>query len=67
MTRDPKRIPKVLEAVRKIWEKFPDRRLGQLIYNLTQFHEIKEKDVFYLEDDELLKKIEKALREKCNE
>jgi len=64
MTRDPKRIPKVLEVIREIWEKVPDQRFGQLIYNLTQFSEIKEKDVYYIEDDELIRKIKKALKEK---
>jgi hypothetical protein len=30
--RNPARIPVVLEAIREIWEKNPDLRLGQLIY-----------------------------------
>ena len=31
--RDPARIPKILEKVRRIWEAEPDLRLGQLIWN----------------------------------
>jgi uncharacterized protein YihD (DUF1040 family) len=34
--RDPKRIPEVLEAVRKVWEKDPDQRLGQLLLNAAR-------------------------------
>lgn len=62
MTRDPKRIPIVLEAIKKLWEIEPNLRLGQLVYVLTQFYEINEKDTYYIEDDELIKKIIKALK-----
>ena len=31
--RDPKRIPKILKEIEKVWEKYPDMRLGQLITN----------------------------------
>lgn len=64
MTRDKNRIPKVLEAIKLIWELVPDQRLGQLIHNLAQFNEIKEKDVYYLEDEELIEKIHKAIKQK---
>jgi len=32
--RDPKRISKLLELIRQAWEKDPDLRFNQLIYNL---------------------------------
>lgn len=31
--RDPDRIRDVLDAIRRVWEKYPDLRLGQLILN----------------------------------
>jgi uncharacterized protein YihD (DUF1040 family) len=48
--RDPKRIPKILKELRKIWEEHPDLRLGQLMLNLGF-------DFYYIEDDELIKKL----------
>ncbi len=48
--RDPKRIPKILKAIEKVWEKYPDMRLGQLITNV-----IEEEHLFYIEDDSLIK------------
>lgn len=35
--RDPQRIPLVLEAVRKAWERVPDLRLAQLIGNVAGY------------------------------
>ena len=29
--RDPNRIPEILKELEKIWSKYPDLRLGQLI------------------------------------
>jgi uncharacterized protein YihD (DUF1040 family) len=51
--RDPKRIEKVLNLLRNKWYEYPDLRLGQLMVNLTP----EEKDLFYLEDDDLMKEI----------
>jgi uncharacterized protein YihD (DUF1040 family) len=50
--RDPKRIPEMLEALRAVWEKNPDLRLMQLIVNACHASAA---DLFYYEDDELLK------------
>lgn len=55
MPRDPARIEPMLEALRALWTKYPDLRLGQLVYNaiskgsedrLPPFPEL-----FYAEDD----------------
>lgn len=51
--RDPKRIPEVLKAIQEAWELAPDLRLGQLISNMT------ESDVFYIEDECLVKQLDK--------
>ncbi len=42
--RNPKRIPYVLRELEKIWEKYPDYRLGQLIFNIAG------RDPFFIED-----------------
>lgn len=49
MTRDPARIPEVLETIKKIWEKNPDLRLMQLLMN-TQLG-------YYSEDNYLLERL----------
>jgi len=46
--RNPERIPKVLRELQKIWEKYPDWRLGQLIYNIPGL------DPFFIEDYDLI-------------
>ena len=48
--RDPNRIGPTLEVIRQLWEKYPDWRLGQLVFNLAG------RDPFYIEDDELVRK-----------
>jgi len=53
--RNPSRIPKLLEAIKKYWEQYPDLRLGQIVVNMTE----PGKDPFYLEDDELYARITK--------
>jgi len=50
--RDPKRIPKILKEIEKVWEKYPDMRLGQLITNV-----IEEEFLFYIEDESLVKEL----------
>lgn len=49
--RDPDRIPKMLSEIEELWKKNPDLRLCQLICN------IKSGDLYYLEDDELMKRL----------
>lgn len=53
--RDPERIPKVLDEVKKVWEKFPDFRLGQLIECVVGRSP---HPLFYIEDEDLVKRIE---------
>lgn len=47
--RDVNRIDKVLEEIKRIWEKYPDLRLTQLIMNLSNSPML-----YYLEDDDLI-------------
>lgn len=51
--RDPERITAVLNEPRKVWEKNPDLRLGQIIVNMVQA-ENSSPEIFYFEDDVLL-------------
>lgn len=60
--RDPKRIKPLLMEIEKQWENFPDWRFGQLIENIKRFYNID--DLFYIEDDEMLKLIENFMRKK---
>ena len=50
--RDPKRIPGVLHDVQRVWETFPDMRLGQLLLNV-----VADPALYYLEDDELVHRL----------
>jgi len=49
--RDPNRIPEILGLVEKLWKKYPDLRLTQLIMNALQMNS----DPYYIEDDRLYK------------
>lgn len=51
--RDPARIDNILELIEKIWKKYPDLRLGQLICNC--FHP--DADIYFIDDDELVEKL----------
>lgn len=53
--RNPARINKVLEKVRKIWHMYPDLRLAQLINNCRG-----DNDAYYMEDEELLKRLDEV-------
>lgn len=60
--RDPKRIPKVLERIREVWERNPDLRLTQLIVNaakMAEYEDASQSRIFNLEDDKLLSGIDK--------
>lgn len=50
--RDIKRIPEILAKLQKIWEKYPDMRLAQLLGNI--FDHLP----YYMEDEEFIKVIE---------
>ena len=50
--KDKKRIPKILKEIKKVWEKNSDLRFGQFILNISFTSKC---DLYYLEDDELVK------------
>lgn len=47
--RNPDRIPKILNEIEKIWQQYPDLRLGQLILNLEY-----RLPLYNVEDEELV-------------
>lgn len=51
--RNPKRIDADLNRIKKIWKKYPDLRLGQLISNV-----ISSEYLYYIEDSDLVSAIE---------
>ena len=57
--RDPKRIEKVLNEIRGMWHQYPDLRLGQLLYNSTPTG----KDIFYVEDEDLVLNLKRYCKE----
>lgn len=46
--RDPNRIPRILEALKRVWLGSPDQRLGQLLSNLAHPNS----DLWNLEDSD---------------
>jgi uncharacterized protein YihD (DUF1040 family) len=58
--RNPDRIDEMLKLISEIWHKNPDLRLCQLIGNcFTQGGFRTQKDIYYVEDDELQNRFEK--------
>lgn len=51
--RDPRRIERILEKLKKLWEAEPDLRLTQLVVNIAEDVGCSEiHHVFYLDDEE---------------
>lgn len=59
--RDNNRIKPFLEEFQKLWELYPDLRFGQLAEILQRKSSYIE--LFSIEDDAMLKIIEKAIKE----
>jgi len=58
--RSSTRIDPILAAVRELWLRHPDQRLAQLVVNLANPVNACP-EVFHLDDDALLERIEAAL------
>lgn len=52
------RIDATLNELQEIWSEFPDLRLGQLLLNA-----IKDPELYYIEDDELILKLKEFYKE----
>ncbi len=57
--RDPSRIDKVLNRIKNTWQQNPDLRLGQM---LVAYADKENKNLFYIEDEDLAEVIEKGLK-----
>ncbi len=55
--RDPCRIITFCEQLANIWERVPDWRFGQLVSNVFGQIQADDKDVFFIEDDEMMSEI----------
>lgn len=53
MAREISRIEPMLDEFRKLWEKYPYLRFGQLVCNI-----VPENQLFYGEDDIMLERIQ---------
>lgn len=53
--RDLKRIKQIVKLLEKVWKKFPEFRLGQLLENVATAEGQTGHCVFYTEDDEWVK------------
>lgn len=61
--RNPNRIKPFCDELAELWSNWPDLRFGQIMYNISKYIEMEHrKDVFYLEDDELMKIFREQLR-----
>lgn len=61
--RNPERIDGVAKKIGELWKEHdPDLRFGQLMISFNSWHEqMFQRDIFYLEDDELFSQLEAYL------
>lgn len=60
--RDIKRIPVILDYLKEYWERYPDLRFFQMLSSIQLKDPIP--DLFYYEDDKLIKSLEELSHEK---
>lgn len=61
--RDPNRISPFCTEFAELWSKYPDLRFGQIMSNISRYVEVEHgRDMFYMEDEELMKVIRHQLR-----
>ena len=62
--RNPERIGRVCERIKKLWSKYPDMRLGQLLENFVFGHHLETGNcIFYQEDDVTERSLDRVLEE----
>lgn len=61
--RDPKRIKRILEKIKVLWEESPNLRLGQFLQNIFGFT-IRDQPIYFKEDDEVEKILDYLLSKK---
>jgi hypothetical protein len=61
--RDPNRIKPFCTELAELWSNWPDLRFGQIMYNISKYVQFEhEKDIFYMEEEELMRVIREQLR-----
>ena len=61
--RDVNRIKPFCDEFAKLWANYPDLRFGQIMSNIARYTQMEyRKDMFYMEEEELMKVIEERLR-----
>ena len=63
--RNPNRIKRFCDRLYAAWIRHPDLRFGQIVENVKQ--ELHMYDIFYIEDEPLIRAIENSLRSKSDE
>jgi hypothetical protein len=58
---DAERIPLVLRQIERLWRRYPDWRLGQLVCNLAAWADPTQNIVWDIEDDALVAEVERHL------
>lgn len=59
--RDINRIDPFLKEFGELWKLYPDLRFGQIMSNMARHMQMDyRKDMFFMEDDELMKAMKKA-------
>ena len=61
--RDLNRIPEMIRELQKLWEEYPDQRLGQLVCNIGR--QLGYYDPFFMEDDKALQWMKGEKNEEC--
>jgi len=61
--RDPNRIKPFCDDFATLWSRYPDLRCGQIFSNIARYIQLEyQKDIFYIEDDELMVILANMLR-----
>lgn len=61
--RDPNRIKPFCTELAELWSNWPDLRFGQIMSNISRYvHFEHGKDIFYMEDKELMEVLREQLR-----
>lgn len=62
--RDVKRIDEVIQALNEVWHKYPDLRFWQLLSAIPMADIVSaNRDLFYVEDGDTLKALQKVIDE----
>jgi hypothetical protein len=56
---DPNRIDPILAALRRVWERHPELRLGQIVVNAASLGATPDAPVFYVNDEKMVVGLEK--------